>query len=238
MIAVLPAAGKGTRMQDVTQGGSKELLSVGDRPVLAWAIEEARECDPTRIVVVSSPDKPDMNAYLAGHGGVDVQMQFVQDGLAPAIALAGTQEAAVVILPDTLFYPKRASARIARALAEGYDIVLLTEEVDSEKVSRYGIVESDESRHILRVLEKPSQYATTSRQAVAGRYGLSARMMAFLSETIMALQDEPGEIGVSPILNLAIRNGLDALALPVLPDETRYDCGSPDGFRLAQEALK
>ncbi len=238
MIAVLPAAGKGTRMQDVTQGGSKELLMVGDKSVIAWAIDEARECDPKRIVVVSSPEKPDMNAYLAGHGGVDVQMQFVQDGLAPAIALAGAQDAAVVILPDTLYYPQRAASRIVRALAEGYDIVLLTEEVGAEKVSKYGIVESDESRHVQRVLEKPSPLATRSRQAVAGRYGLSARMMAFLGETIHSLRDEAGEIGISPILNLAIRNGLDALALPALPGEIRYDCGSPEGYRLAQEALR
>lgn len=65
MIAVLPAAGKGTRMQDITQGGSKELLKVGDKSVIAWAIDEARDCDPSRIVVISSPEKPDMNAYLS-----------------------------------------------------------------------------------------------------------------------------------------------------------------------------
>lgn len=210
---------------------------VADKAVIGWAIEEARECDPSQIKVISSPDKPDMNAYLAGHGGVEVKMQFVQDGLAPAIALAGTHEAAVVILPDTLYYPKQPSARIARALAEGYDIVLLTETVSAEQVSKYGIVESDINGRIDRVLEKPSPLATKSRQAVAGRYGLSARMMEFINQTIESVHDEPGEVGISPILNLAIRNDFEAIALTTTPGEVRYDCGSPEGYQLALGAV-
>lgn len=224
-------------MLDVTSGGSKELLLVGDKAVIGWAIDEARECDPSQITVISSPDKPDMNAYLAGHGGVEMKMQFVQDGLAPAIALAGFHEAAIIILPDTLYYPKHPSSRISRALAEGYDIVLLTEIVSAELVSKYGIVESDVNGRVDRILEKPSPLATKSRQAVAGRYGLSARMMEFLSQTIESIQDEAGEVGISPILNLAIRNDFEAIALLTTPDEIRYDCGSPEGYQLALGAV-
>lgn len=238
MIAILPAAGKGTRMLNVTEGGSKELLPVGQKAVLQWAIDEALEAEPNRVVVVSSPYKPDMNDYLASAGpDVETVLQFVPDGLAPAIALASSDEAAIVILPDTLYYPRTPSTRIARALSEGFDIVLLTEVVTQELVTQYGIVETNLQGVVERVLEKPPATATTSRQAVAGRYGLSSRMLSFMLQTIESLEGEESEIQLTPILNLAIRNGFEALALPTSAEERRYDCGSPEGYRLACEAI-
>lgn len=238
MIAILPAAGKGTRMVGLTDGGSKELLPVGGKPVLQWAIDEALEATPNRVVVVSSPYKPDVNDYL-GQLGPDVEtvLQFSADGLAPAIALASSDEPAIVILPDTLYHPNTPSTKIARALSEGFDIVLLTETVAPAVVGRYGIVETNLQGSIERVLEKPSPASTKSRQAVAGRYGLSARMLAFLLQTLESLEDEEAEIQLTPILNLAIRNGFEAVALPNSTEERRYDCGSPEGYRLACEGI-
>lgn len=238
MIAILPAAGKGTRMQELTQGGAKELLPVGDKPVIGWALLEASEAQPSRVVVISSPEKPDMNAYLAANQQVKVEMQFVQDGLAPAIALAGGQDSAIVILPDTLYYPNKACSRIVRALTEGFDIVLLTEQVPDEHVSKYGIVESNSSGEVHRILEKPSPSSTQSRQAVAGRYGFSEKMMQFLVETVLSLGEQDKEIGITPILNLALKNGYSAISVPTLSVEKRYDCGSLDGYRKAIEAVK
>jgi UTP--glucose-1-phosphate uridylyltransferase len=238
VIAILPAAGKGTRMADVTEGSSKELLEVGGRSVLDWALDEAHAGEASRIVVVSSPEKRDMNERLERlSGNVQIEMQFVQDGLAPAIALGAASEPALIILPDTLYFPNVPSPRIARALSEGFDIVLLTETVPDELVSHYGIVETDANGGVQRVIEKPSHFATQSRQAVAGRYGLSSKMMGFLLQALESLRDAPGEIALTPILNLAIKNGYDAIAIPTLPTERRFDCGSPEGYRAACEAI-
>ncbi len=238
MICILPAAGKGSRMSRITGGGAKELLTVGGKAVLQWAIDEAESCNPDRVVVISSPDKPEMNDYL-GQLGPDIEtlLQFVQDGLAPAIALAATDDSALVILPDTLYHPSQPSSRMARALSEGFDIVLLTEAVPSDQIKLYGIVETDSQGTIRRVVEKPALAATESRQAVAGRYGFSARMLEFILQTIEALDEEVGEIGLTPILNLAIKNDLSTIALPTLPTEVRYDCGSAEGYARAKEAI-
>ncbi|MBC8063912.1 MAG: NTP transferase domain-containing protein [Chlorobia bacterium] len=239
MIAILPAAGKGTRMSGLTAGGSKELLPVSGRPVFGWAVAEAEEALVDRIVAISSPDKEDLNEFLQNQPTkIETAMQFVPDGLAPAIALAGSHDSALVILPDTLFYPKMPSVRIARALSEGFDIVVLTERVDESAVSSYGIVEADANGGILHLLEKPAPSATKSRNAVAGRYGLSERMMEFLSEALYSLSDENEEIALTPILNLAIKNDFHAIALAVSPDEQRFDCGSPEGYRAACEAIQ
>jgi len=236
--AILPAAGKGTRMSLVTGGASKELLMVAGRPVMQWGLDEAFDSGATHMSVISSPIKGDLNEFLTAQPpNVTASFQFAADGLAPAIALGARPEPTLVILPDTLYYPSQPGRRIVRALAEGYDIVLLTEIVADEAVSQYGIVELADDGMVERVVEKPQPGSTRSRQAVAGRYGLSPRMIGFLANTLDSLRDEVGEIPLTPIINLAIRNGYEALALPTVEGEIRWDCGDPDGYRRAVESI-
>lgn len=224
-------------MAAVTDGGSKEMLPVMGKPVIQWAIDEAFDAGADAVTVVSAPEKNDLNSYLESlTTKVDVTMQFVADGLAPAIALAARPESSLVILPDTLFYPSLPSRRIARALSEGFDIVILTQPVEDGDVKRYGIVEANDEGNVGQILEKPSHTATKSRQAVAARYGLSPRMMGFLLEALDSLGSEAGEIQLTPILNLALRNDYSAIAIPASNSETRFDCGSVDGYRAALEA--
>ncbi|MBN9502332.1 MAG: hypothetical protein BGO01_13200 [Armatimonadetes bacterium 55-13] len=238
MIAILPAAGKGTRMAAVTAGSAKEMLLVHGRPVIQWAIDEALDAEVESLVVVSAPEKQDLNSFVqASPYAIQLEMQYVANGLAPAVALAARPEPTLVILPDTLYYPKLPSRRIARALSEGYDIAILTQKVSESDMSKYGIVETDDQGEIRRIFEKPMPTATTSRNAVAARFGLSARMMGFLLEALDSLKDEPGEIQLTPILNLALKNGYNAIALPARSDETRYDCGSEQGYRSALEQI-
>jgi len=237
VIAILPAAGKGTRMSAVTEGGSKEMLLVQGKPVIQWAIDEALDAGADFVSVISAPEKHDLNSYLGSlDSNVGVSMQYVADGLAPAIALGARPEGSLIVLPDTLFYPALPSRRIARALSEGYDIVILTQPVTDEDVKKYGIVEANEEGTVVNIFEKPSPTATVSRQAVAARYGLSARMMGFLLEALDSLGGEAGEIQLTPILNLALRNGYPAIAIAAASGEARYDCGSVEGYRAALEA--
>jgi UTP--glucose-1-phosphate uridylyltransferase len=225
-------------MASVTDGHSKEMLEVGGQPVIDWGIFEAVDAGVEKIQVVLSPGKEDLVRYIGeDKPGVEVAYQFVADGLAPAIALAGGTEPTIVILPDTIFFPDQPSRRIARALDEGFDIVLLTEIVASADVRKFGIILQDGNNSVREILEKPHPEATTSRAAVAGRYGLSARMMEFLGQTLISIEGESSEIPLTPILNLAIKNGFDSIALPTLPGERRFDCGSPDGYQLAREAI-
>ena len=225
-------------MSQVTKGGSKELLLVAGRSVIQWGLDEALDAGATHVCVISSPIKDDLNEFLTTQAPkVSAAFQFAADGLAPAIALGARPEPTLVILPDTLYYPSQPSRRIVRALTEGYDIVLLTEYVGDDAVSQYGIVELADDGMIEKVVEKPQPGSTQSRQAVAGRYGLSPRMMGFLANTLDSLRDEVGEIPLTPIINLAIRNGYEALALPTVEGEIRWDCGDPDAYRLAVESI-
>src|SRR3979490_3438983 len=72
--AVIPAAGLGTRFLPATKVLPKELLPVVDRPVIEWAVDEARSAGVTVVTVILSPGKdllmrhfepaPELEGYL------------------------------------------------------------------------------------------------------------------------------------------------------------------------------
>src|ERR1051325_436601 len=61
--AVIPAAGLGTRFLPATKAVPKELLPIIDRPALQLIIDEAVGAGIDRIVIVTSPRKPAIEAY-------------------------------------------------------------------------------------------------------------------------------------------------------------------------------
>ena len=62
--AVIPAAGLGTRFLPATKAVPKELFPIGDQPALQIVIDEALGAGIDHIVVVSSRDKPAIEAYF------------------------------------------------------------------------------------------------------------------------------------------------------------------------------
>lgn len=76
--AIFPVAGLGTRFLPATKGTPKELLPVIDKPLIQYAIDEAREAKVERMIFVSHPtkaaikhyvmDDADLRAALKAHG--------------------------------------------------------------------------------------------------------------------------------------------------------------------------
>ena len=57
-VAVVPAAGMGTRFLPATKAVPKELLPIGDTPMLQLIIDEALGAGIDHVVVVSSKPSP------------------------------------------------------------------------------------------------------------------------------------------------------------------------------------
>lgn len=62
--AILPVAGRGTRLLPATKSVPKELLPVYDRPLLQYAVDEARAAGITRLILISHPDKSAIQHYF------------------------------------------------------------------------------------------------------------------------------------------------------------------------------
>lgn len=71
--AVVPVAGRGTRLLPMTKSQPKEMLPVGRKPVVQYVIEELTRCGITRVLFVTGPGKTaienhfDIDAELIAH---------------------------------------------------------------------------------------------------------------------------------------------------------------------------
>lgn len=233
MIAVLPAAGRGTRMQSVTGGAPKEALTLRGVSVLEYVVHTVRPLVDSVQIVWREAKGP-------VPGGYAWVPQMELEGLAPAVASPFLSSKPIptdrtaVLLPDTVFYPHDP---ITLMVDHSADMVIALEQVPTEKISRYGIVELDNSR-IVRIVEKPSMEDAPSNWAVSARYIFSQRFMNYLCEQISALDQVTGELGITAFIQSAIAEGMTAEGVCLPPGVERFDCGNPEGYRQAKERFE
>jgi UTP--glucose-1-phosphate uridylyltransferase len=168
--AVFPVAGLGTRFLPATKAMPKEMLTVVDRPLIQYAVDEAREAGIEHFVFVTGRNKGviedhfdkqfELEHTLEARGkhwaleelGRDLpqagQASFTRQqeplGLGHAVwcarELVGNQPFAL-LLPDMLF---KASPGVLKQMMEAYETtggnVIGVEEVNPKDVSSYGIV--------------------------------------------------------------------------------------------------
>ena len=106
--AVIPAAGLGTRMIENAVLGCKELVEVGGQSMLERTIQELENAGIDNIVVVSSPNKPAIDAALVNRG-VKIVHQMEPKGLIDAVRCAKNlvkDEPMLIALPDVM-YPEQ-----------------------------------------------------------------------------------------------------------------------------------
>jgi UTP--glucose-1-phosphate uridylyltransferase len=64
MLAIIPAAGFGTRFLPASKVIPKEMLPIGDKPAIQWIVEEALDAGADQVIIVTSPDKPAIRAHF------------------------------------------------------------------------------------------------------------------------------------------------------------------------------
>jgi glucose-1-phosphate thymidylyltransferase len=124
LVGVLPAAGRAERLQPLT--GSKELLVVGGRPVLEYAVERMRAAAADEIRVVTRPDKTDVRvrAEALGLTVVDAEPATLAASIAAGVESLDPDDVVLIGLPDSIWHPVDGFARLLAALAPGMDLVL------------------------------------------------------------------------------------------------------------------
>jgi UTP-glucose-1-phosphate uridylyltransferase len=168
--AVFPVAGLGTRFLPATKAMPKEMLTVVDRPLIQYAVDEAREAGIEHFVFVTGRNKGviedhfdrqfELETTLEMRGKTEALAELQKDlpsagrtsftrqqeplGLGHAVWCArdivGDQPFAL-LLPDMLF---RGEPGVLKQMMETYEEtggnVIAVEEVPPEDVSSYGIV--------------------------------------------------------------------------------------------------
>ena len=92
--AVIPAAGFGTRFLPATKSQPKEMLSVVDKPLIQYGVEEAVESGIEQIAIITSRGKstmedhfdksPELEHFLTEKGKLEI-LKEVTDARKPQI---------------------------------------------------------------------------------------------------------------------------------------------------------
>jgi len=239
-LAILPAAGFGTRLRPLTDVSPKELLPLGRRPVFDWILGELEDAGVRHAVGVVSPAKESVfrSRYGARFGAIDLEwviqaeMRGLGDAVACAAGPASGAESLLVALADAVVEEKVPGGLTKRLLASDAPIAIAVQEVAADRVSRYGIVEPAQSEPgkafpIRGIVEKPSVESAPSRFAVCARYRLPVSIFGALD----SISVRPGlEKALTPAIDLLISQGVGAVAFPLQPGEVRHDIGSFDTY--------
>ncbi len=235
LTAIILAAGQGTRMKS---GRAKVLHELCGRPLVAFAIAQARAVGATRIVVVvgHQADEVRVRAGALFPSGVEFALQEEQLGTGHAVRIArdaaGLGEGEVLVLSgDVPLVRPQTLATLVRARREsGAAIALVTSDLDEP--TGYGRVLKDESGRVLRVVEHRD--ANASERAVHGvNMGLYAFDAKFLGSALDALKPDnaQGELYLTDLIGLANANGREVVATKAPYAETR---GINDRAELAE----
>lgn len=237
-IAVIPAAGMGTRFRPATSAVPKELLPVYDTPALQIVIDEARGAGIERIVVISGGHKPAVRSWIDATfpgGDVVVVDQDAPRGLGHAIACARdvvAGESFAVLLPDELMGDSSLLRDlIADHETRGWSSIGVVS-VPRELTSSYGCVSLaaplvDGRAQITDVVEKPNPADAPSDLAIVGRYVLEADIFPALERLSPA---KNGELQLSDALAARAREGRAGV---VVARCSRHDTGTPLGMLTA-----
>ncbi len=165
--AVIPVAGKGTRLLPATRIIPKEMYPIIDRPAIQYVIEELISAGIEQIILVTGRGKhliedyfdytPEIDFHLEKHGKEELLKeskkiaemveiisvrQKIPLGLGHAVLQAKNivgEEPFIVALPDEIFAEVNPTEKVLDVWQEYDEPVILSMEVEEEATSRYGI---------------------------------------------------------------------------------------------------
>ena len=169
--AVMPVAGFGTRFLPATKALAKEMLPVVDRPLIQYAVDEARAAGIEQFCLVTGRGKTsivehfdvayelersleergkadllaELRSLAMEPGSIVTVRQQVPMGLGHAIWCARAfiaDEPFAILLPDDLMQcDVSCTAQLAEAYRETGGNVVAIEEVPRERVNKYGVLD-------------------------------------------------------------------------------------------------
>ena len=223
MQAILPLAGKGTRLRPHTHTTPKPLLRVGNRTVLDRVLDLLEEAGVDEIIGIMGHLSDRIETHLeAEHpdlGFVPVQ-QTRQLGTADAIRLARPHVTGpvLIVFVDTLF---QADLGLIERRPD-VDGIVWAKEV--EDYQRFGVIVNDDEGCMQAIIEKPTE--PVSRLANIGLYYI--RNVELLFEGIDHVMKQPPKLGeyfLTDAFQYMIDHGARLLTAEV---SEWWDCGKPE----------
>jgi len=182
--AVVLAAGRGTRMRELTVDLPKPMIEVRGKPVLQYIVEGLRDAGVFRFVIIVGYHAETIRNFFGDGRRHNVDIEYVtqtlQDGTGRVVALARDfTDGSPFILSygDILISPEN-YRRIVDLPNDCEAIVTVTR---GEDVSKGGAVFVNERMELVDLREKPKPGEPTSSWYNAGLYAFRPSIFAFIA---------------------------------------------------------
>ena len=200
MKGIVLAGGSGSRLYPLTLAVSKQLLPVGDKPLIYYPLSVLMLSGIREIILICN-DR-DLEAYqnLLGDGSkYGISLQYViqpkPDGIAQAFLLAEEQiagESVALILGDNLFYGYGFSGLLSKARNNEVGATVFGYRVTDPE--RFGVIEFGGEGEAISIVEKPSN--PPSNYAVTGLYFYDSQVVSFARELVPS---DRGELEITDV---------------------------------------
>jgi UTP--glucose-1-phosphate uridylyltransferase len=248
-VAVIPAAGRGTRMRPATRVVPKALITVIDRPAIQYSVEEAARAGAKEAVVVVDLDTGhlisqhfSLEGPLPGLEDMRIRPAVQEEPLGLGHAVFEAREmvgdrAFFCILSDNIVRPGHdVLPELAAGSDGGRTSVLCLREYSDEYLDKYGFVVPDSDvvdgyLDIKGAVEKPGKDGAPSNLGLVGRYLFTPEIFSILEHT------KPGALGEIQLTDAIDELGQKGPMRGYVADADLLDVGTPPGLLKAMVEL-
>ena len=231
------AGGSGTRLHPITQGVSKQLIPVYDKPMIYYPLSMLLMAGIREVLVISTPeDMPGFKRLLGDGSQIGISIQYeIQpspDGLAQAFLIGENfigDEKVCLVLGDNIFYGSGLGTALkSNTLVQGGHIFAYHVSNPEE----YGVVEFDKNNKAISIEEKPKK--PRSNFAIPGLYFYDNSVVSIAKSIKPSAR---GELEISSINEHYLNEGM--LSVTVLDRGTAWlDTGTVDSLMAAGEFVQ
>ncbi len=264
--AVFPVAGMGTRFLPATKSIPKEIMTLVDRPLIQYAIDEARAAGITEFIFVTSRGKAALEDYFdhapelestlkrkgkdgilnmlqstnMESGAIAYVRQYMALGLGHAVwcarRLIGDEPFAVILPDDVIAGETPCLKQMVEAHAETGGCMVAAMEVPADKASAYGVLDVKEDMG--SIVGVKGMVEKPKKEEAPSNLAVIGRYI--LTPSVLTTLNTLKE-GAGGEIQLT-----DAIAKEIAEDRDvygyrfrgqRYDCGSKAGYLQATVAF-
>ena len=232
--AVTLAAGRGTRMQGLTEDCPKPMLPIGDRPMLAHQIERLEQAGVREVLIIVGYKAHMVKDYFAAHPPAKAKLSYVvqerQNGTGSAAMLArdfAAGEPFLMTYGDNIVEPEVYEGLLA--VAQDAEMALTVKHVDDPYQGGAVYTEGD---RVTKIVEKPPKGTSSTNWNNAGIYVFRPSVFEALDRIELSPR---GEYELTDAVHLLVHSGK-----PVKWFEIRgfwRDIGRPEDLPEAEKYL-